>query len=94
MKFHYIYRWECNKTPLTVISILVAFAILVAVLVLTLTNCLDWNFGWIFFAAGLVILIVVIICSQRRKYINLDKVKIVKSANPPKKLVCDDLRPT
>jgi hypothetical protein len=72
----YIYKWECNKTPVNIASIAFAFAILIAVMVLTITKIFDANFGWPIFAIGFVILTAATIYAQRRKYINLDKVRV------------------
>ncbi len=72
----FIYKWECNKTPLNIASILFAFAILIAIMILTITKIFDASFGWPIFAIGFVILTAATIYAQRRKYINLDKVKV------------------
>lgn len=80
MKLGFIRKWECNKKPTFIISAVLALCILIVMFVLTAVGVYRPVFvdgvGYAIFAILLVLLIIAFVFGLRRKYINLDEVRI------------------
>lgn len=82
-EYSYFHRWECNKKPLHILSLVIATVILFTLLGLVaggvLRGSLSDGAGYTIFAIGLIMLIASAIYSNKKRYIDLDKVKIVNT---------------
>lgn len=82
-EYSYFHRWECNKKPLHIVGLVVAAAILFTLLGLvasgTVRGTLSDGAGYTIFTIGLLLLIFSAVYSNKKRYIDLDKVKIVNT---------------
>lgn len=79
-QFSYITKWECNKRPVIVGLLILVSLILLALLIVVATgvfrSILSDGAGYAIFAVGLLLLVGAGLFSMRKKYIDIDKLRI------------------